>query len=146
MAANVETFEERSVRDERRPTVDAQGVVASRNDEDQPDIGVLKDVEEAVASTIARALRDDERVLIEHQETARGVPLGRHVAASPAIAGRHEDIGGCGDPRNVTLVESVPDLVAHSLDRVSENLSQLVEGPDLFSRSHLLVTPVRSQY
>ncbi len=69
-------FGVRGVREQCGATVDAQGVAASRHEEDEPDVRILQDVGEAVGALVARALGDRQCRVVDHEPEAGRVALG----------------------------------------------------------------------
>jgi hypothetical protein len=71
-----EVVEPRRVADHTRSAVDAEGVGAAWDDEQEGDMGVRQNVHVAVGAPVAGTLGDDEGVLVEHVSQAAGSPFG----------------------------------------------------------------------
>src|SRR5882724_5523281 len=81
LAVHGQRGEQVGVACDARAPVDAQGLAARGDEEEQADVGIGEDVAHAVQALVARPVGDHEVRVVEHAHETRGVALGRHVAA-----------------------------------------------------------------
>jgi len=130
VALDHHVVEPRGVRDQSGPAVDAEGVAASGDEEDQSGVGVLQDVEVAVDPLVALALRDRERPLVEDLHEPGRVALRRGVAPTGCVGRRHDAERRRRDPVAVELVQARAHLVADAGERLPDQRPQLFGGVD----------------
>lgn len=113
----------RRIREQLRPSVDAQGVAAAGDEEDQADVRVLQDVGEPVGTLVARSLGDRERRVVDDECEPSGVALRRHVAAAARIRRCHQAERRRGEPSSVLGGERRSVLVEDTLHGLAKQLS-----------------------
>ena len=74
--------------------VDADGVVQSRNEEEQSYIGIGVDVLVGLEQFVAGYVREEQAVFVQHPDESGLTSLGRGVAVTRGVAGGHHGEGG----------------------------------------------------
>ena len=126
LAARHHPIEDLVVLDDPRAAVDAQGVLAAGDQEDQPDVRVLEDVAHTVELLVAEPVGDGEAMLVEHQHEPGRVALRRDVAATRGAGRCEQQERRPLDERATVLVEPGLFLQESPLARVTEHLAQSI--------------------
>ena len=116
------------VADDAGAAVDAQGVLAAGDQEDQPEVRVLHDVGEAIDAVVADPVRDREVGVVQDHHEAGRVALGGDVAAARRTRGGDQHEGGPGDERAGVRVEPAAILPHRALAGGAEERPQLLAG------------------
>ena len=117
--------------------LDPQRLVATGDDEQQPDVRVLDDVGEAVDEVVADGVREHHAALVEHLHEAGHAALGDTVSGPPLGRGQEQNRQAAMNAA-VGLDDAVRLLVGDELARLPEQLLQA--GPSGRRRGTALVT------
>ena len=109
--AHDHVVEERRIPHDRGPAVDAQGVAAARDDEDESDVRIAEDVVEPVGPPVAEPLGDRDGRVVEHHGEAARIALRRHVQRTVLVGCRDECERGGRKPRAIHRVQAGALLV-----------------------------------
>jgi len=84
-------FEQRRVGGDLGAAVDPQGLAQAGHEKDQPDPRAFEQIADRIDPVVAEPVWDQQRGVVENPDKARRIALGRGVAASLGITGRHDD-------------------------------------------------------
>src|SRR5512144_1315007 len=127
-ALHLQPAQDLAVPDDAGPTVHAQGVLATGDQEDHPDVRVLHDVGQPVDAVVADPVRDHEVGVVEHHHEAGRVPLRGDVTAARAVGRGEQHEGRAGDELAGVPVEVRALLEPRALSRRPEDGPQLLAG------------------
>src|ERR1044072_7051764 len=109
-----------------RLPVDSQCFFTAGHHEDQADVRVREQIEHAVKTLVARALRDDEPSIVEHLDEAGRVAFRRYVAASAGIRRRRQQEWRLRNERAGVWVERVLYLLHRARTGRADDRSQIL--------------------
>src|SRR5689334_18708252 len=124
LAVDLGLRQQRLVADDGRLAVDPEGVVESRDEEQQADRRVLHDVAHGVEPVVARAVRDDQRTVVEHLDEAGRIAARRDVGAAALAAGPDAQEGRPGDEVAAVAIERGQRLADRQIHRRAEEIAQ----------------------
>ncbi|EGJ76248.1 hypothetical protein STTU_3459 [Streptomyces sp. Tu6071] len=111
--------------------VDAEDLLAARDEVEEPDVRVAQDVVEAVAPAVPGAFGEGDRRGVDDVREAGEVAARRGVAVAVLVRGGQDAEGGTGEDVEVLGSEAVVDLLDHDGPGLAEERGQLLGVADL---------------
>src|SRR5581483_8740518 len=98
-------------------TIDTQRLAQARNQKQQADSSGFHDIAQTIEASIARSIRQNQRLRVQHFDPARGLAARRNIAASVPTVSADQNKGRLGNEGNHVLVECRQLLLSRQLAR-----------------------------